>query len=555
MKIIRAVIITGVLAWLLVPAVAQYNTPSVPSSLPLATANQTWYVATTGSDSNPCTSGSPCLTIQHVVNVAAGYNWANNYYPTINVANGTYANTQVNLPALVNVPVTSKPLIIGNTTTPTNVSLNDGGTGYTFNSAIGSRWYVNGLSFGGTYGGVYAHSHSTLFINNLNWGGALVNNGIYLEPNASVYASDDVSPTGTFTISASTMGSWVFNRGILAFDISTITITNAITFSGYFVYEDAQAFFAFNGTTVTNGSNVTATTNGLGMYNGSFFETNSSTKVDGTTLSRANFPGGSGGSHLQVDIWSIFEGDLAGPQAASGGAAAIIDNNGVIRADFNYTSANVWTFDSVINSTSASTTNSGYILTNTSTGGHAIEFGTVGSGGIGGLTVGESYFLDNTTGNIPWSIDTSGNMNFWGTLGWGASSAGSFTVPTKDTGLSRSAAGYVVAGNGTAGNATGKFGAASHIATGASPTGTTGSCSASALAGGSTAGKFTAPLCASGTIILSGLPAAPTGYTCDAKDQTTPADLLNQTANSTTSVTFTGTTALNDVIVFKCMGW
>lgn len=93
------------------------------------------------------------------------------------------------------------------------------------------------------------------------------------------------------------------------------------------------------------------------------------------------------------------------------------------------------------------------------------------------------------------------------------------------------------------------------IANGTVPTGTTGSCSASSFTGGSTAGKFTAPTCSGGTIILSALPSAPNGYTCVALDQTTSTNTLKQTANSVTSVTFTSTTTLNDVVVFDCKGW
>jgi hypothetical protein len=90
---------------------------------------------------------------------------------------------------------------------------------------------------------------------------------------------------------------------------------------------------------------------------------------------------------------------------------------------------------------------------------------------------------------------------------------------------------------------------------GTKPTLTTGSCSGSSAAGGATAGTFVAAACTAGTYILSGLPAAPVGYVCDAHDQTTSADLLNQTASSTTSVTLTGTTLANDVIAYKCIGF
>lgn len=93
------------------------------------------------------------------------------------------------------------------------------------------------------------------------------------------------------------------------------------------------------------------------------------------------------------------------------------------------------------------------------------------------------------------------------------------------------------------------------VITGSSPTMNTGSCTPSSPVGGATAGKFTAPVCAAGTIIFTAMPAAPNGYTCDMHDQTTTGDTLNQTANTSTSVTFTGTTANNDVVVWKCVAW
>jgi hypothetical protein len=48
---------------------------------------------------------------------------------------------------------------------------------------------------------------------------------------------------------------------------------------------------------------------------------------------------------------------------------------------------------------------------------------------------------------------------------------------------------------------------------------------------------------------------ATNGWVCSAQDQTTPADTVKQTANSTTTVTFTATTANADVIVFQCQSF
>jgi hypothetical protein len=60
---------------------------SAPIGRTLLTSNITLYAnASTGSDSNPCTSGSPCLTVQHVRNVAfQTYDLAGQYTVTYNL--------------------------------------------------------------------------------------------------------------------------------------------------------------------------------------------------------------------------------------------------------------------------------------------------------------------------------------------------------------------------------------------------------------------------------------------------------------------------------------
>ena len=113
---------------------------------------------------------------------------------------------------------------------------------------------------------------------------------------------------------------------------------------------------------------------------------------------------------------------------------------------------------------------------------------------------------------------------------------------------------WTTTGAGTPGTAVNKI-SGSIVNTGTAPTLTTGTCSGSAWVGGAVVGKFTAPTCAAGTIILSGLPVAPNGYVCNAQDQTTPADTLKQTANSTTSCTLTSTTVASDVIVVSALGF
>lgn len=506
---------------ILEPAYADFISPQI-AGMPLATSNLTFAVATTGSDSNPCTSGSPCLTVQHTVNVAAQYNYQGLYAPTINIANGTYAGTQAVLLPLVNSPVGGS--IIGNTTTPTSVSLNDSGTNFALTVPGGALWTVNGVSFGGTYGGEYVLAGGTLVFLKQNWGGALAQYGLYVSPGGAAYATplNTGAPTGsTFTISASTMGTFIFSRGLIVLDSSSLTINNAITMTT-FIGLDAFTFFAFNAATITNGTNVTAT-NGLIMSNGAFFESNSATKVDGTLLTRANVPGGT----VSIDGYSVFQPDASEPYSNV----------------FAFSTTNLQL--AIIGTVG---TDPSFVLNDAAASGVAWAF--YSKGGFF-----EMLNLNSGSFQVPFAAGNAA-FNLAGIpLTWNSGTQAAPVGAASDTGLSRTAAGVLAVGNGTQGDASGIIKSAARIATGSVPTGTTGSCTASSFVGGATAGKFTAPLCAAGTIILSALPTAPNGYTCNAQDQTTVADLLQQSANTVTSVTFKATTALNDVVVFQCTAW
>ena len=84
-------------------------------------------------------------------------------------------------------------------------------------------------------------------------------------------------------------------------------------------------------------------------------------------------------------------------------------------------------------------------------------------------------------------------------------------------------------------------------------------CSAGTTVGGATAGTFASGTTGICTVVITmngatGL-TAPTGWACDAADRTTAADLMTQTASSTTTATMSGTTVSGDVISFKCIGY
>lgn len=88
---------------------------------------------------------------------------------------------------------------------------------------------------------------------------------------------------------------------------------------------------------------------------------------------------------------------------------------------------------------------------------------------------------------------------------------------------------------------------------GSAPT-LSGTCTSGTQHGGNTAGDFLAT-CTAQTVILTFATTAPTGWVCAAKDTTTVADVMNQTASSTTTCTLTGTTVASDKIIFTAMAY
>lgn len=91
------------------------------------------------------------------------------------------------------------------------------------------------------------------------------------------------------------------------------------------------------------------------------------------------------------------------------------------------------------------------------------------------------------------------------------------------------------------------------VAVGTAPV-LSGTCATASQTGGATAGTFTAT-CVAQTVIITFAATAPNGWTCNANDQTTPADALKQTASSATSCTLTGTTAALDRISFNAVAF
>jgi hypothetical protein len=297
------------------------------SVLTPANSNLTWYVATTGSDSAAGTSGAPFLTIQHALNVAASYNYQNLYYPTINIADGTYSQS-LTLPLLQNCSGSGS--ILGDSSNPTNVVISDTGSTYAITTANLSNWYLIWIKISGTYGGVNMGTGAQLNVPSCTIEGTF----------AHEMVNNQSGPTGTFGAGANgstlsiggTAATGFFGRGVYFFDNSTIAILSGTNISGTFISLDSGAgSWYMDSGGFTGAANLTCG-QGLGMYNFTTFEAGPTT-VDGVTLTRQNFPGHSstGGIFIDGSSFAEFETNFViGTQAAVNMNNASAANNIVI---------------------------------------------------------------------------------------------------------------------------------------------------------------------------------------------------------------------------------
>lgn len=163
-------------------------------------------------------------------------------------------------------------------------------------------------------------------------------------------------------------------------------------------------------------------------------------------------------------------------------------------------------------------------------------------------------FYDTTSAAFVFGASTSTvQLGSGNTFSWN-STVNPTTAP--DLAISRSAGGVLAVGTGTAGNTTGKIKTAAYMSVGTKFTAS--GCSNSGTVGGATAGRFTSGTtgACTVTITMGDTATAPNGWSCTASDQTTPANIYDQTTGgSTTTAVLTGTTVTNDVISFSCIGY
>lgn len=254
-----------------VDSAAQRTTLSVRE---LLTAARTYYVATTGSDSNDgLSAGAPFLTIQKAVDVVCSIDGGVQAV-TISVADGTYTAG-----VALKAPVGSGTFTIqGNTTTPANCVISPtSGSAITANGA--GKWTIKGVKLTTTSAGrgiIALGSSTQLSISYIEFGSVNYEH-IYLSNGAALSIGGAWAISGSAIAHILVSSGGQFNAGGI-----TCTITNTPAFSNGFATASnlgviVVVSLTFSGS--ATGKRYDATTNGvIQTYGGgaSYFPGNAS---------------------------------------------------------------------------------------------------------------------------------------------------------------------------------------------------------------------------------------------------------------------------------------
>jgi hypothetical protein len=164
---------------------------------------------------------------------------------------------------------------------------------------------------------------------------------------------------------------------------------------------------------------------------------------------------------------------------------------------------------------------------------------------------GASIQLGTNSDSYIVSVQSSGLMAD-AARGYGFSPSTSYNQ-SPDTQIKRNAAGVVEVNNGTAISGTSNAGSIKALTF--IPVGTATTCTGATIGTGSksNAGFVTSTTTGTTTCVITFPVTAPTGWNIVVQNGTTPADVLTQTASSTTTATFVGTTLSGDVIRYIAM--
>ena len=260
-------------------------------------ADRTYYVATTGSDSNDgLTVGNPFLTIQKAIDVAAALD-GSIYNVTIQLADGTYNLTSSLI--MKDMVGSGSMTIQGNTGDQSLVILDGGGTlipgfvdynvNLTKNTGKQILRFMTLQNTGQDFLPV-AGDRNTLEIENLNFGGTMG------ASRRIIYAAG-IQPliicTGTFNIDGTSLGTpeaaleTLSSQAEIYAQNATFNITGSPTFSEAFATADRASTMVLIGTTASGtftGTGISSTKHSVVLISGSTSIPNGTTTATGGAI-------------------------------------------------------------------------------------------------------------------------------------------------------------------------------------------------------------------------------------------------------------------------------
>jgi len=219
----------------------------------LLAADRTYYVLTTGSDSNTGlvnSSGGAFLTIQKALDTVASIDLSI-YNVTIQVGNGTYTGLNVLSGPWVG---SGKVTVLGDATTPSNAVISTAGIGFALSN--GARLSVSGLK--GTTSSLQCFSVDTKSVltieGNMEFGTC---SSVHLLAQNNGLIRGGSAFTG-YTISGGAARHWqATSQGTVFFGGSTITITGTPAFSSQFALAQRLGYLQATGITFSGSATGT----------------------------------------------------------------------------------------------------------------------------------------------------------------------------------------------------------------------------------------------------------------------------------------------------------
>lgn len=225
------------------------------------TADRTYYVATTGNDSNDgLTAGMPFLTIQKAADVATSTLDARTHQVTVQIADGTYSGTTLVKPMMGSLPL----IFRGNLTTPANVHVNVTGDCFSVDTAPAAIKVLD-MKLSATGNCLSATPAGKIEFGNLVFGSA----------SRHIYAaySGYIGAIGAYSIVGGGQAHILSSGGMVVSSGLTITLTGTFAFTVAFVQANRLGLAVvlgntFSGTYTVTGLKFNAASNAVIDSNG-----------------------------------------------------------------------------------------------------------------------------------------------------------------------------------------------------------------------------------------------------------------------------------------------